>query len=194
MPGTSKTEKITALYERLSKDDELHGESNSIAMQKKILDDYARKNGFENISHFTDDGWSGTRWDRPNFVRLMDEIEAGNVESLLIKDMSRLGRDHLRVGLCLETLREKDVRLIAVNEGVDTFKAEDDFMPFRNIISEWHGRDTSRKGKASIRSKGMGGRRISSHPIFGYLCDPTDKEKWVVDHEAASISSSAYLV
>jgi len=190
MPGVSKTEnnvKINALYERLSKDDELQGESNSIAMQKKILEDFARKNGYRNIVHFTDDGWSGTRWDRPNFVRLMDEIEAGNVESLLIKDMSRLGRDHLRVGLCLETLREKDVRLIAVNEGIDTSKGEDDFMPFRNIIAEWHARDTSRKIKASLLSKGMSGRRINSHPIYGYLRNPDDKENWIVDPDASEV-------
>jgi len=194
MPAVSKTDnrktidtKLIALYTRLSKDDELQGESNSIAMQKKILEDYARKNGFTNIRHFTDDGWSGTRWDRPDFVRLMDEIEADNVSVLLIKDMSRLGRDHLRVGLCLEVLRDKDVRLIAVNEGVDTSKGEDDFMPFRNIIAEWHARDSSRKVKASIRSKGMSGQRLLSHPSYGYMCDPLDKNKWIVDPEASEI-------
>lgn len=182
-----RTTGITALYTRLSKDDELQGESNSIAMQKKMLEDYARKNGFTNIRIFTDDGYSGTRWDRPDFVRLMDEIEAGNVSILLIKDMSRLGRDHLRVGLCLETLREKDVRLIAIGEGVDTAKGEDDFMPFRNIIAEWHARDTSRKITASYRTKGMEGRRIGSHPLYGYIHDPDCRETWIVDPEASII-------
>ena len=147
-PGNPK---ITALYERLSRDDELQGPSNSILNQRQILEDYAHRNGFKNIRHWTDDGISGTRFDRPGLMNMMDEIEAGNVAVLLVKDTSRLGRDYLRVGLLMETLRQKGVRLIAVGEGIDTDKGEDDFIPFRNIMAEWHARDTSRKVKAIYR-------------------------------------------
>jgi len=134
-----KQKKITALYERLSHDDELNGESNSITNQKRMLEEYVNRNTLPNPAHFSDDGWSGTRWDRPDFLRLMDEIDAGRVETIVIKDMSRIGRDYLRVGLFMEKLREKDVRLIAINDNLDTAKGEDDFIPFRNIIHEWYG-------------------------------------------------------
>ena len=127
-------EKITALYERLSSEDDLQGESNSIVNQKKLLEDYARKNGFANTRHFTDDGVSGTRFDRQGLNEMLEEIEAGNVGAVIIKDMSRAGRDYLRVGLFMETLKEHDVRLIAVNDGVDSLHGYDDFIPFRNII------------------------------------------------------------
>ena len=188
MPGRSETEKITALYERLSRDDELQGDSNSIVMQKKILEDFAHKNGFKNIVHFTDDGWSGTRFDRPSFMKMIEEIEAGNVGAVIIKDMSRLGRDYLQVGMYTEVLfREKGIRFIAVNDNVDSAKGDDDFVPFRNIINQWYARDTSRKVAASYRAKGMEGRRTSNHPLFGYLRDPNDKEKWIVDPEASDI-------
>lgn len=126
--------KITALYERLSHDDELQGESNSISNQKKILEEYAQRNGFSNFVHFTDDGISGLRFDRPGFVQMLDEIQAGNVDAVIIKDMSRIGRDYLRVGLYMETMRERGVRFIAINDGVDTAKGDDDFTPFRNIM------------------------------------------------------------
>ena len=161
--------KITALYERLSRDDEQNGESNSIINQKLILEDYAKKHGFTNCVHFTDDGMSGVRFDRPGFMRMMDEIEAGNVMAVLVKDTSRLGRDYLRVGLCMETMREHNVRLISVNEGTDTANGEDDFMPFRTIISEWYARDTSRKIKSANKAKSDSGKRISSATIYGYL-------------------------
>jgi len=135
MPGKSITEQITALYERLSRDDELQGDSNSIITQKKILEDYAKKNGFRNIVHFTDDGWSGTRFDRPGFNQMIAEVEAGNVGAVIVKDMSRLGRDYLQVGFYTEVLfREKDVRFIAVNDNVDSEKGDDDFTPFRNLM------------------------------------------------------------
>ena len=182
-----KSTKISALNERLSHDDELHGESNSITTQKKMLMDYAVKNNLPNPTHFTDDGWSGTRWDRPDFVRLMDEIEAGRVENLVIKDMSRIGRDYLRVGLLMEKLREKNVRLIAINDNLDTSKGEDDFIPFRNIIHEWYVRDTSRKVKSAFQSKGMSGKPINSIAPYGYVKSPEDKDKWIVDPEAAAI-------
>ena len=131
-----RNEKITPLYERLSRDDELQGESNSISNQKKMLEDYASRNGLPNPTHFTDDGVSGTRFDRPGFLAMMEEVEAGRVEAIVIKDMSRLGRDYLKVGQVMEILRQRGVRLIAINDGVDSLKGDDDFTPFRNIMNE----------------------------------------------------------
>ena len=123
------TGKITPLYERLSRDDELQGESNSISHQKQMLEEYARRNSFPRPTHFTDDGVSGTRFDRPGFTAMMDEVEAGHVEAVIVKDMSRLGRDYLKVGQIMEILRQKGVRLIAVNDGVDSARNDDDFTP-----------------------------------------------------------------
>lgn len=176
---------MTALYERLSRDDELQGDSNSIRNQKAMLSDYAAKQGFGNIVHFTDDGISGTRFDRPGYLAMMDEVEAGNVSILIIKDMSRLGRDYLRVGLCMETLREHGVRLIAINDAVDTARGDDDFTPFRNILAEWYARDTSRKIKSVMQAKGNEGKRLVNMPIYGFRLDPDDKSKWMIDEEAA---------
>ena len=130
-----RNEKITPLYERLSRDDELQGESNSISNQKQMLEDFARRNGLPNPTHFTDDGISGTRFDRPGFLAMMEEVEAGRVEAIVIKDMSRLGRDYLKVGQVMEVLRQRGVRLIAINDGVDSLKGDDDFTPFRNIMT-----------------------------------------------------------
>ena len=138
---------ITALYERLSRDDELQGESNSISNQKKMLMDYAKLHDLPSPMHFTDDGISGTRFDRPGFMAMMDEVNKGNVGTICIKDMSRMGRDYLKVGQIMEMLRQKGVRLIAINDGVDTFNGDDDFTPFRNIMNEWYARDTSKKIK-----------------------------------------------
>ena len=129
-----RNEKITALYERLSRDDDLQGESNSISNQKKLLEDYAAQHDFPNPTHFTDDGISGTCFDRPGFLAMMKEVEAGNVEYLCIKDMSRMGRDYLKVGQIMEILRQRGVRLIAINDGVDSARGDDDFTPFRNIM------------------------------------------------------------
>ena len=131
-----RNEKITPLYERLSRDDELQGESNSISHQKQMLEEFARRNGLPNPTHFTDDGVSGTRFDRPGFLAMMEEVEAGRVEAIVIKDMSRLGRDYLKVGQVMEILRQRGVRLIAINDGVDSLKGDDDFTPFRNIMNE----------------------------------------------------------
>ena len=178
---------ITALYERLSHDDEQQGPSNSILNQQQLLEEYAQKHNLSCPVHFTDDGWSGTRWDRPDFNRMMEEIEAGNVKNLLLKDMTRMGRDHLRVGLCLETLREKGVRLIAVADGIDTARGEDDFMPFRNILSEWYARDTSRKVKAVAHTKGNAGKPLTNLPPYGFMKDSEDKNKWLVDEPAAAV-------
>ena len=126
---------ITALYERLSHDDELQGESNSITNQKRLLTDTAKNLGLTNIMHFTDDGITGTRFDRPGFVSMMNQVAAGNIATIIVKDMSRLGRDHLKVGELQEMLRQKGVRLIAINDGLDTINGEDDLMPFRNIMN-----------------------------------------------------------
>lgn len=180
-------EKITALYERLSRDDELEGESNSIVNQKKILEEYASKNNLTNIIHFTDDGISGTQFDRPGFMEMMNGVNAGNIGCIIVKDMSRLGRDYLKVGQCMEILRQKGVRLIAINDNVDSFYREDDFTPFRNIMNEWYARDTSRKIQSTFRSKGESGKHTASTPPYGYIKDEKDKDKWVVDEKAAEI-------
>lgn len=183
----TRQEKITPLYERLSRDDELQGESNSISNQKQMLEEYAKKNGFPNPIHFTDDGISGTRFDRPGFLAMMKEVEAGNVDTIILKDLSRMGRDYLKVGQYVEILRQKGVRLIAINDGVDSFKGEDDFLPFRNIMNEWYARDASRKIKSVFKSKGMSGKHTSSCVCYGYLKSPEDKNQWIVDKEAAEI-------
>ena len=180
-------EKITALYERLSRDDELEGESNSIVNQKKILEEYASKNNLTNIIHFTDDGISGTQFDRPGFMEMMNGVNTGNIGCIIVKDMSRLGRDYLKVGQCMEILRQKGVRLIAINDNVDSFYREDDFTPFRNIMNEWYARDTSRKIKSTFRSKGESGKHTASTPPYGYIKDEKDKNKWIVDEKAAEI-------
>ena len=180
-------EKLTILYERLSHEDGRENESLSIENQKAYLEEYALRSGFKNLVHRTDDGWSGTRWDRPGFLQMTEDIARGSVGQILIKDMSRLGRDHLRVGLFLEQLREMNVRLIAVAEGIDTAKGEDDFMPFRNILAEWHARDTSRKIRAIFDARTAAGNHVTGALPYGYLHDPKDRQKWLVDGEAAPV-------
>ena len=181
-----RNEKITPLYERLSRDDELQGESNSISNQKQMLEDFARRNGLPNPTHFTDDGISGTRFDRPGFLAMMEEVEAGRVEAIVIKDMSRLGRDYLKVGQVMEVLRQRGVRLIAINDGVDSLKGDDDFTPFRNIMNEFYARDTSRKIRSVFKSKGMSGKHLTGTVIYGYLWDEK-REHWLVDEKAAEV-------
>ena len=181
-----RNEKITPLYERLSRDDELQGESNSISNQKRMLEDFARRNGLPNPTHFTDDGISGTRFDRPGFLAMMEEVEAGRVEAIVIKDMSRLGRDYLKVGQVMEVLRQRGVRLIAINDGVDSLKGDDDFTPFRNIMNEFYARDTSRKIRSVFKAKGMSGKHLTGTVIYGYLWDEK-REHWLVDEEAAEV-------
>ena len=181
-----RNEKITPLYERLSRDDELQGESNSISHQKQMLEEFARRNGLPNPTHFTDDGVSGTRFDRPGFLAMMEEVEAGRVEAIVIKDMSRLGRDYLKVGQVMEILRQRGVRLIAINDGVDSLRGDDDFTPFRNIMNEFYARDTSRKIRSVFKSKGMSGKHLTGTVIYGYLWDEK-REHWLVDEEAAEV-------
>ena len=186
-----KNEKITALYERLSrddfgKDDDQQRESNSISNQKAMLEEFATRQGFTNIVHFTDDGISGTCFDRPGFLAMMREVEAGNVEYLCIKDMSRMGRDYLKVGQIMEILRQRGVRLIAINDGVDSARGDDDFTPFRNIMNEYYARDTSRKIRSTFQSKGKSGKHLTGTVIYGYLWNEA-RDQWLVDPEAADV-------
>jgi DNA invertase Pin-like site-specific DNA recombinase len=179
--------KKVVLYERLSRDDELQGESNSIVNQKRLLEDFAERNGFSPFLNITDDGFSGTNFNRPGWQKLIDEIEAGGVSVLILKDLSRMGRDYLRVGLYMEMFREKDVRLIAVNDGVDTANGEDDFTPFRNIMAEWYARDTSRKIKSVLNTKGRDGKPLGAIPLYGFRKDPGDPNRRLIDDEAAAV-------
>ena len=182
-------EKITALYCRLSRDDELQGDSNSIINQKAILQKYADDNGFSNTAFFVDDGYSGTNFDRPDWQRLMALVDEGKVGTVIVKDMSRLGRDYLKVGYYTEVvLPGADVRFIAINNGVDSDNQQDsDFTPFLNIINEWYAKDTSKKIRAVFKAKGESGKPLCTKPPYGYLKDPNDKHLWIVDEKAAQI-------
>lgn len=181
--------KITALYERLSRDDELQGESNSILNQKTYLESYARQQGFSNLRHFTDDGYSGINFNRPGFAAMVREIEAGNVGTVIVKDMSRFGRNYLQVGFYTEIMfPDKGVRFIAVNNSIDSAKPqENDFTPFLNIMNEFYSRDTSNKIKAIFRARMQDGKRCSGSVPYGYVRSPSDKQTLVVDPEAAQV-------
>lgn len=189
-PAAKKT---TALYQRLSRDDELQGESNSISNQKRILEEYARKNGFSNLRSYTDDGWSGTDFQRPGFQEMLTDIEAGKVDTVIVKDMSRLGRNYLQVGFYTEMLfPQKNVRFIAVNDNVDSGNdgVDNDFTPLRNLFNEWMVRDTSKKIRAVFKTKGLSGKPVTTHPVYGYLMDK-DK-KFVIDEDAAPVVRQIY--
>ena len=182
---------ITALYPRLSHEDELQGESNSISNQKRILETYAKQNGFSNLRWYTDDGYSGANFQRPGFQAMLADIEAGKVGTVIVKDMSRLGRNYLQVGMYTEMIfPQKNVRFIAINDGVDSAQGENDFAPLRNIFNEWLVRDTSKKIKAVKRSKGMSGKPITSKPVYGYLMD--EDENFIIDEEAAPVVRQIY--
>ena len=182
---------ITALYPRLSHEDELQGESNSISNQKRILETYAKQNGFTNLKWYTDDGFSGANFQRPGFQSMLADIEAGLVGTVIVKDMSRLGRNYLQVGMYTEMIfPQKNVRFIAINDGVDSAQGENDFAPLRNIFNEWLVRDTSKKIKAVKRSKGMSGKPITSKPVYGYLMD--EDENFIIDEEAAPVVRQIY--
>ena len=182
---------ITALYPRLSHEDELQGESNSISNQKRILETYAKQNGFSNLQWYTDDGYSGANFQRPGFQAMLADIEAGKVGTVIVKDMSRLGRNYLQVGMYTEMIfPQKGVRFIAINDGVDSAQGENDFAPLRNIFNEWLVRDTSKKIKAVKRSKGMSGKPITSKPVYGYLMD--EDENFIIDEEAAPVVRQIY--
>ena len=181
--------KITALYERLSRDDEQAGESNSIQNQKKYLEEYARQKGLRNIRHFYDDGYSGTNFNRPGFAALLEEIEAGHVEVLIVKDLSRFGRNYLQVGYYTEILfPKKGVRFIAVNNNVDSATPQDnDFTPFLNIMNEAYCRDISVKVRTQLEVKRKSGQYIGAFAVYGYLKDETDKNRLVADEYAADV-------
>ena len=182
---------ITALYPRLSHEDELQGESNSISNQKRILETYAKQNGFSNLRWYTDDGYSGANFQRPGFQAMLADIEVGKVGTVIVKDMSRLGRNYLQVGMYTEMIfPQKGVRFIAINDGVDSAQGENDFAPLRNIFNEWLVRDTSKKIKAVKRSKGMSGKPITSKPVYGYLMD--EDENFIIDEEAAPVVRQIY--
>ena len=182
---------ITALYPRLSHEDELQGESNSISNQKRILETYAKQNGFSNLRWYTDDGYSGANFQRPGFQAMLADIEAGKVGTVIVKDMSRLGRNYLQVGMYTEMIfPQKGVRFIAINDGVDSAQGDNDFAPLRNIFNEWLVRDTSKKIKAVKRSKGMSGKPITSKPVYGYLMD--EEENFIIDEEAAPVVRQIY--
>jgi len=179
---------IDALYCRLSRDDDMQGDSNSIANQKKILSKYATDNGFNNPKFYIDDGVSGTTFDRPGLNKLIEDVEAGRVRTVIIKDMSRFGRDYLKVGYYTEVLfPEMNVRFIAVYDNVDSKHGDNEFTPFRNIINEWSARDTSKKVRAVKHSKGMAGEPMTSHAPFGYVKNEDNSKKWDLDEEAAAV-------
>ena len=182
-------QRITALYERLSRDDELTGESNSIVNQKSYLESYAAQHGFLNCVHYTDDGWSGGNFDRPSWKRLVADVEAGKVSTVLVKDMSRIGRDYLQTGYFTEVLfRQHDVRFIAIANNVDSDDpGSNEFTPFMNIMNEWYLRDQSRKMRAAVQMKGRSGKPITTNAPYGYRKDPEDHNHWLIDEEAAAV-------
>ena len=186
--------KYTALYERLSRDDEMQGESNSIVNQKRYLEEYAQAQGFKNIRHFTDDGYSGTNFKRPGFQKMIAAIEAGEIDVVCVKDLSRFGRDYLKVGFYTEIMfPEKGVRFIAINNSVDSANpTENDFTPFLNIMNEWYAKDTSNKIRAIFRSRMQDGKRCSGAIPYGYRRDPEDKNHLLIDEEAAKVVRRIY--
>ena len=186
--------KITALYERLSRDDELAGDSNSIINQKSYLETYARQQGYENLVHYTDDGYSGGNFDRPAWKRLIADIEADKVAHVLVKDMSRIGRDYLQTGFYTEVMfRQYHVHFVAIANSVDSDdQNSNEFAPFLNVMNEWYLRDLSRKQQAACRTKGESGKPLTNIAIYGYKKDPNDKNHWLIDDEAAEVVRRIY--
>ena len=182
-------QKATALYSRLSHDDELQGESNSITNQKQMLENYASTNSFPNIRHYVDDGYTGTNFDRPDWIQMINDIEAGQIGTLIVKDMSRVGRDYIEVGIYTDkTFKKHNVRFIAVNNNIDSDNIEStEFAPFLNIMSEWQARDTSRKVRAVNKAKADSGKSLTSILPYGYMRDPEDKNHWIIDEPAAAV-------
>ena len=179
---------VTALYARLSKDDDLVGDSNSIVHQKEILAKYAKEHGFVNCEFYVDDGFSGTNFNRPDFQRMMADADEGKISTVIVKDMSRFGRDYIMVGYYTEIyFSNLDIRFIAINDNVDSnIQTENDLTPFKNVFNEWYARDTSKKIRAVFKAKGNSGKHLTTNPPFGYKKDPNDKEKWIIDEEAAA--------
>ncbi|MDE6728523.1 MAG: recombinase family protein [Oscillospiraceae bacterium] len=186
-------DKITALYCRLSNDDDLNGESNSITNQKAILQKYADDNGFRNVQFYVDDGFSGTNFNRPDFMRMMEDVKSGKVGTVITKDLSRFGRDYLITGQYIEMiLPDYDVRYIAINDGVDTLRSENEMMVFKNVFNDWYARDCSKKIKAVFKSKGQSGKPLTTNIPYGYKKSETDKNLWEVDEETAPVVKRIY--
>ena len=183
---TKQPDKITALYCRLSRDDEQDGLSGSIKNQQAILEKYAQENGFKNTHVFIDDGWSGTNFARPAFTEIMELAEKGRIGTLIVKDHSRLGRNRLIVGQLLEEgFDSLGVRYIAIMDNIDTAKGISDLVPMQDLFNEWHAKNTSQKVRNVFKSKGMSGAPLTTNPPYGYLKDPESKNGWIVDEEAA---------
>ncbi len=185
---TKQPDKITALYCRLSRDDEQDGLSGSIKNQQAILEKYAQENGFKNTRVFIDDGWSGTNFARPAFTEIMELAEKGRIGTLIVKDHSRLGRNRLIVGQLLEEgFDSLGVRYIAIMDNIDTAKGISDLVPMQDLFNEWHAKNTSQKVRNVFKSKGMSGAPLTTNPPYGYLKDPESKNGWMMDEAAAKI-------
>lgn len=187
---------ITALYERLSRDDDNAGESNSIVHQKRILEKYCRDHGYTAIRHYDeDDGYSGTNFNRPGFQRMLADIKAGKIKRVVVKDMSRFGRNYLQVGMYTEMLfPEYGVHFIAVNDGVDSVRGDSEFTAIRNVFNEMYAKDTSKKIRATWQSKGRSGEHLTTIPPYGYKKDPENKKRWIVDEEAAAVVQKIFAL
>ena len=182
------TDKITALYCRLSNDDDLQGEINSITNQKAILKKYADDNGLGNTQFYVDDGFSGTNFNRPDFMRMMEDVKSGKISTIITKDLSRFGRDYLMTGQYIEmVLPDYDVRYIAINDNVDTLRSENEMMVFKNVFNDWYARDCSKKIKAVFKAKGQSGKPLTTIPPYGYKKSEKDKNVWEIDEEAAEV-------
>lgn len=186
--GTKKSRESTAfLYERISRDDNLEGDSYSVANQKKLLTKVAKEMGYTNLVHFFDDGISGVTMSRPGFQEMLQEIEKGHAAAVFVKDLSRLGRNYIEVGrLTEEFFPEHDVRLVAVSDGIDTDEGENELAPIRNLFNEWYARDISKKRRISNKIRGTSGEPLSQPP-YGYTKDPANPKRWIVDEEAARV-------
>ena len=183
---------ITALYPRLSHEDELQGESNSISNQKKLLAKVAKEKGYTNLVHFLDDGISGVTMDRPGFVEMICQLEQGKAAAVFVKDLSRLGRNYIEVGrLTEEFFPNHDIRLVAVSDNIDTAEGENELAPIRNLFNEWYARDISKKRRISNKIKGNAGEPMGQPP-YGYIKDPNDPKHWIVDDEAAQVVRRVY--
>ena len=178
---------ITALYCRLSRDDGAEGESNSIANQKKLLSKYAKEHGFTNTRFYVDDGYTGTNFNRPGFQQMLEDMEMGYISTIIVKDSSRFGRNYLEVGQYTDYyFPEHNIRFVAINDCIDSENGEDDFSAFRNVMNEMYAKDISRKVRSSHRLRGNAGEPLAPPP-YGYVKDPENKKKWIIDPDAAEI-------
>ena len=191
--NNKKSRDVTAfLYERLSRDDNLEGESYSIGNQKKLLAKVAKEKGYTNLVHFLDDGISGVTMDRPGFVEMIRQLEQGKAAAVFVKDLSRLGRNYIEVGrLTEEFFPDHDIRLVAVSDNIDTAEGENELAPIRNLFNEWYARDISKKRRISNKIKGNAGEPMGQPP-YGYIKDPNDPKHWIVDDEAAQVVRRVY--